>query len=221
LASLGTMAAGLAHELRNPLNAAHLQLNVAQRRLAQKNATELSRARKAVELAQSEMKRLADLVADFLRFAKPQPLRLICADLRATAQVIVDLLAPTATEQGVALDLVPGPPVSVEMDEEKMKQVLLNLVRNAIEASPPSTRVRVRVEARDAWAHLSVEDAGQGVSPDASVSVFEPFFTTKDTGTGLGLSIVHRIALDHGGSVSFESVPGHTVFRVALPQQSA
>jgi signal transduction histidine kinase len=219
LAALGTMAAGLAHELRNPLNSAHLQLNVAERRLARSRAPDLQMdvqgARSAVELAQGEMKRLAGLVDDFLQFAKPQPLRLAFVDLRSTAEVIVSLVTPEAQAAGVSLALEPGIPVRLELDDEKIKQVLLNLVRNAIEASASGDRVHVSVEAIGSTAFLRVIDHGPGLPADAPI--FEPFFTTKEHGTGLGLAIVHRIALDHGGTVGVESRPGHTVFSVSLP----
>lgn len=219
LAALGTMAAGLAHELRNPLNSAHLQLNVAQRRLARSGPDQQESASAAIALAESEMKRLAGLVEDFLRFAKPQPLRLAFVDLRSTAEVIVELMAPEAQAAGVKLALEPGPSVRLEFDDEKMKQVILNLVRNAIEVSKRGLAVTVRVESDGNWAHLRVEDQGPGVA--AGAPIFEPFFTTKELGTGLGLSIVHRIATDHGGSVSVASTPDRTVFSVALPIAAA
>jgi len=215
LASLGTMAAGLAHELRNPLNSAHLQLNVAQRRLSRGGVEQVDNARSAIALAESEMKRLAGLVEDFLQFARPQPLRLSMVDLRSTAEVIVSLLTPEANSLGVNLTLLPGAPVLLELDHEKMKQVLLNLVRNAIEAAPEASQVVVRVEVVDGHAQLQVEDAGPGVPSDAAI--FEPFFTTKDQGTGLGLAISERIVLDHGGVIRVESAPGLTVFTVSLP----
>jgi signal transduction histidine kinase len=215
LASLGTMAAGLAHELRNPLNSAHLQLNVAQRRLARGGAEQQDGARAAIALAESEMKRLAGLVDDFLRFAKPQALRLAHVDLRSTAEVIVELMTPEARAAGVNLILEPGPRIELAFDDEKMKQVLLNLVRNAIEVSTPGSSVTVRVESDTLWAHLRVEDTGPGVPSGAPI--FEPFFTTKEQGTGLGLAIVHRIATDHGGNITVLSTPERTVFSVALP----
>jgi len=215
LAALGTMAAGLAHELRNPLNSAHLQLNVAQRRLARGGSDQQDSARAAIALAESEMKRLAGLVEDFLRFAKPQALRLAHVDLRSTAEVIVDLMAPEARAAGVDLVLEPGPSVLLQFDDEKVKQVLLNLVRNAIEVSERGLTVTLRVETDGPWAYVRVEDHGPGVPPDAPI--FEPFFTTKEQGTGLGLAIVHRIATDHGGNVSVISGPEGTVFSVSLP----
>ncbi len=213
LAALGTMAAGLAHEIRNPLNAAHLQLSVASRRLSRGPHDE--GVLQAVELADSEIARLAVLVDDFLRFARPQPLRLARTDLRAVAAATVELVAPEAAAASLELTLEPGEPVWAELDREKMTQILLNLLRNAIEASGPGGRVRIAVEASGSGARLVVEDDGRGLTADAPI--FEPFFTTKEQGTGLGLSIVHRIVSDHCGTVEVESRPGRTVFAILLP----
>lgn len=214
LASLGTMAAGLAHEIRNPLNAAHLQLSVARRRLAR--STGDAGAARAVELAGAEMSRLAGLVEDFLQFARPQPLRLERADLRGFAHDTATLLAPEAAALGVALEVLDGAAVFTAFDREKMKQVLLNLVRNALEATGSGGRVRIDVQEHEGSALLTVEDDGHGFSEDAPI--FEPFFTTKGGGTGLGLAIVHRIVGDHGGTISASSRSGNTtVFSVVLP----
>ncbi len=214
LASLGTMAAGLAHEIRNPLNAAHLQMSVARRRLAR--STGDAGAARAVELAGAEMARLAGLVEDFLQFARPQALRLERLDLRALAHETVALLTPEAVALGAVLEISDGPPVFTELDREKMKQVLLNLVRNGLEAAGSDGRVRIEVQEQGGSALLTVEDSGLGFPEDAPI--FEPFFTTKSGGTGLGLAIVHRIVADHGGTVSASSRSGNmTVFSVLLP----
>jgi signal transduction histidine kinase len=207
------MAAGLAHEIRNPLNAAHLQLSLAHRRIT--DPAEIDGARVALDLAASEMKRLAVLVEDFLQFARPQPLRLTRGDLRSTAEATMALVAPESLALGVELELLPGESVTLELDDEKMKQVVLNLVRNAIEAAGRGGRVTVTLSAKNDIAQLAVEDDGQGFP--AAAPLFEPFFTTKEGGTGLGLAIVHRIVSDHGGTVDIKSRVGRTVVSVSLP----
>jgi PAS domain S-box-containing protein len=219
LAALGTMAAGLAHEIRNPLNAAHLQLTLVQRRLGRAGSPDNAGAAQAAELAATEMKRLASLVEEFLQFARPQPLRLASGDLRATADTIATLLKPEAGAAGVELR-VEGASATAEYDDERMKQVLHNLVRNAVEATGRGGHVSISVEPRDGEVLLAVLDDGPGLeSPDAPI--FEPFYTTKEGGTGLGLAIVHRIVSDHGGRVDVESRPGRTMFRVRLPRAGA
>lgn len=161
------------------------------------------------------MKRLAGLVEEFLQFARPQPLRAGRIDLRATAADVVALLEPQAAEIGVELRFEEGPAVHAEADDERIKQVLINLLRNAIEAAGRGGHVRLRVRVGEGGALVEVEDDGPGL-PSADAPIFEPFFTTKSQGTGLGLSIVHRIVGDHGGRISVESRPGRTVFSVVL-----
>ena len=216
MAALGTMTAGLAHEIRNPLNAAHLQLSVVQRRLRQCPA-DAKGALEAVALADCEMQRLASLVDEFLDFSRPRPLRLHETDLRALTEEALGLTATHGAASGVALTLSPGAPVCVCVDPDAIKQVLLNLVRNAIEASGRGGTVEVAVHAHRQRATIAVSDDGPGL-PAAQARMFEPFFTTKPCGTGLGLSIVHRLVTDHEGEISARRHQGRTVFTVSLPR---
>ena len=215
LASLGTMAAGLAHEIRNPLNAAHLQLTLLQRRLARPSGADIDGAREAAELVAGEMRRLAQLVDEFLQFARPQPLRLAPVDLRATAEEVTKLLRLEAASHGVEMLVAPSGPVTAEADDERIKQVLHNLVRNAIEATGRGGRVELRLALQGREAQLQVCDDGPGLP--ANAPIFEPFYTTKNQGTGLGLAIVHRIVADHAGRIAVDSRPGRTVFTICLP----
>jgi PAS domain S-box-containing protein len=216
LAALGTMAAGLAHEIRNPLNAAHLQLTLAERRLQRADAADVEGAKVAVSVADSEMQRLGALVRDFLEFARPQPLRLVRRDFRATVQSTVAMLLPEAENQHCSLRFEPAPPIDIEIDEEKIKQVLFNLIRNALEATGPNGSISLALAAREAQVELVVRDDGPGLPQEAPI--FEPFYTTKERGAGLGLAIVHRIVMDHGGDISIRSEPGDTRFTITLPR---
>jgi PAS domain S-box-containing protein len=220
LAALGTMAAGLAHEIRNPLNAAALQLAVVQRRLSRASGADVPGALEAAQVVSGEMARLAGLVREFLDFARPQPLRLTRVDLRATVEEVGSLLLPETEAAGVDLALDLPEEVRVELDAERIKQVILNLVQNAAEATGTGGHVRLRVASRDGGALLEVEDDGPGL-PEEPAMVFEPFFTTKPGGTGLGLAIVHRIVTDHGGRIDCASRPGSTRFSVFLPSALA
>jgi PAS domain S-box-containing protein len=215
LAALGTMAAGLAHEIRNPLNAASLQLQVVERRL-RRERPKVEGALEASGLVGVEMKRLANLVDEFLQFARPQPLRLVRADLRHTVEELVALIRPEAIAAGVEVSLRKGDGASVQIDEERIKQVLLNLLRNALEAAGRGGRIELRVRADAVGVIIEVEDDGPGL-PSSDAPIFEPFYTTKESGTGLGLSIVHRIISDHGGTIGVQSRPGRTVFTLSLP----
>ncbi len=218
LASLGTMAAGLAHEVRNPLNAAKLQLQLLQRKLSRPAGADLVGVQGAAMLVSNELNRLAVLVDEVLQFARPQPLRRSHVDLCETARTIVALAGPEAALHGVKLRLECSAVAMADLDDERIKQVLLNLVRNAVDAceSKGGGKVLLRVRTSAESNVIEVEDDGPGL-PDPKAPIFEPFFTTKPNGTGLGLSLVHRIVNDHDGTIGCESRPGRTVFTVSIP----
>ena len=213
LASIGTLSAGLAHEIRNPLNGAQLHLTLVERGLVDRRvpASELI---EAVQTTKREVLRLSNLVTEFLDFARPVPLALTLVDLRELCVRAMVTMQADATAKGVSLDTA-GPSIMVSADTDKLLQVLLNLVRNAIEACSPGGKVIARTVREGDHGVLQVEDEGSGMS-DPSLPVFDPFFTTKSSGTGLGLSIAHRIVSDHEGTLSFTSKPGRTVFSIRL-----
>jgi PAS domain S-box-containing protein len=216
LAALGTLAAGLAHEIRNPLNSAHLQLTLAERRMARfDDPSARAKAAEAVQLVQQEVRRLAGMVEDFLAFARPRPLRVVPGDLRDTAREVVALLAPNAQAAEVHLELAAGDVIAARYDPELIKQVLHNLIRNGIEAAGTGGRVQVALTRDPASARVEVSDSGAG--PPDGVDIFAPFTTTKQGGTGLGLPIVHRIVSDHAGEISVDRRGERTVFAIELP----
>jgi signal transduction histidine kinase len=216
LAAVGTLAAGLAHEVRNPLNSASLQLTVLERRLARGEAAATTTP--IVGIIRSEIERLEHLVRDFLGFAKPTPLQPRPVEIGPLLEAVAELirLEAHASRVAVVTEAAPSlPPVAG--DPERLRQVLLNLTRNAIEAMHErGGRLTLRAKAsKDDTVDVEVEDDGPGFADN--LPVFDAFFTTKDQGTGLGLSLVHRIVADHGGTVRVTSRPGRTCFVVSLP----
>jgi signal transduction histidine kinase len=209
------MAAGLAHEVRNPLNSAALQLQVLRRRLAKGESTAAS-IDVVAALVEDEIRRLERLVSDFLSFARPRPLELQVTALEELCRGVVALFTPEVEAAGVELTLDVAPDLPpVEVDPERLRQVIQNLVRNALEAMPEGGRLTIRAHRVDGHVEIDVADTGAGFGDEAPV--FDAFFTTKPKGTGLGLSIVHRIVTDHGGTVRVRSRPGETCFTVSLP----
>lgn len=214
------IAAGLAHEIRNPLNGASLHLSVLERGLARFAEVPVP-MREAAEVLRAEIRRLSGLVTDFLEVSRPRPLVLADCDLNALATSVHTLLAPEAEQRRVTLALEPfATPVLARVDIERTKQVLVNLVRNALEAVKDGGAVSIRVRRLAEHVEIEVADDGAGV-PDPNAPIFDAFYTTKQGGTGLGLSIVQRIVTEHGGAVSFSSQPGSTVFTVRLPAEPA
>jgi signal transduction histidine kinase len=215
LAAVGTMAAGLGHEVRNPLNSASLQLTLLERRLARgEGAAEVL---PIAAIIKSEIDRLDRLVRDFLAFSQPRPLDAKDVDAGALVSGIVGLIAPVAEAGRVKITTEVAPTLRpIAGDAERLRQVLLNLTRNAIEAMHDNGgMLKLRARSSGDAIELDVEDDGPGFPED--LSVFDAFFTTKEQGTGLGLSLVHRIVTDHGGSIRVQSHPGQTCFTLRLP----
>ncbi len=216
LAAVGTLAAGLAHEIRNPLNGATLHLTVLERALRKhEGGADLV---ETLATVRAEIRRLGDLVTEFLEFARPFPLDLVRDDIREACRRCAQEMAAAATEASSTLEIdLPTSPVELSFDRDRVAEALRNLMWNALEAMAPVggvAHLRLRREPRSAV--IEVEDGGRGIE-DPAAPVFDPFYTTKPSGTGLGLSVAHRVATDHGGSITFRSRPGRTVFRLELP----
>lgn len=228
LAAVGTMTAGLSHEIRNPLNAAALQLSVLERRIAKLPSTEQPALLEPLTLVRDEIRRLDHILEDFLQFARPREFVARPIEVVPVMSRVADLMEGPAERRGVRVvrDLRPAPPIAG--DEERLRQVLVNLALNSIEAVPEGGMVRLSCLAEDsdperpgdpAMVAIRIDDDGPGVPPEVRDRIFEPFYTTKAQGSGLGLSIVHAIVTQHGGTISVESSPdGGARFEVRLPQ---
>ncbi len=223
LALVGTMTAGLSHEIRNPLNAALLQLTLAERRINQIDSEKRATILEPLAVVREEIQRLNRIVDDFLAFARPRALDRVPVDLDALIGKCFKLLTAEATERGVSVI----PPVHTGFhvfgDEARLHQAVMNLLLNALQATPRGGTVAVRLKAEgSAWLAMYVDDSGPGVPPDKRERIFEPFFTTKDTGSGLGLPLAHATVMQHGGSMRVTSSPeGGARFALALPRANA
>jgi signal transduction histidine kinase len=222
MAALGTFASGLAHEVRNPLNSISLQLARLERKTRGLDPRLVGEIEALVRVIREEIERLDDLVGDFLLFARPTRPEHRPTTLDANVEEVLHLLGPEAREAGVRLERAavgePLPPLS--LDPGRMKQVVLNLLRNAIEAMASGGAARVECGLVDGRARLAVRDTGPGL-PEG-VDIFQLFVTTKARGTGLGLSIAQQIVLEHGGELQAESRPGEgALFTVTLPLPAA
>jgi signal transduction histidine kinase len=219
LAAVGTLAAGLAHEVRNPLNSALLQLQVLKRRV-EKGQRDPSALFPVIEIVGGEIQRLDRLVSDFLAFARPRPLELRPLDPRAFVRSMADLIRPEAAERGIQVvtELADGAEL-LDADQEGLRQVILNLVRNALEAMGSSGTLLLGTEGPDGEGHLTliVQDSGPGFPEEAPI--FDAFYTSKEGGTGLGLAIVHRLVSEHGGTIRVASAPGRTRFELRFPSR--
>ncbi len=222
---LGTFASGLAHEIRNPLNSIALQLSILERRLAALQAPANAALAEIVEIIRGEIQRLDNLVGDFLLFSRTNRIQYAQVDVDGLVDEVMRLLEPEARTAGVALrrSLTGAPLPPLRVDGERMKQVVINLVRNAIEALAEAGRsgsVTIETGLHDGRARIVVRDDGPGLPQD--LDVFQLFVTTKPKGTGLGLSIAQQIVLEHGGEIEAANAgDGGATIAISLPLERA
>ena len=216
LDTAGVLAAGLAHEIRNPLNGASLHLSVLERTLARVPNVPAAAA-EAIAVLRTETRRLSALVTDFLDVARPSRLARVESDINEIVRTAAALVGREISARAISLHIeASAHPLVGELDAERIKLALVHLLENAVEAIGERGTVTLRVRRTPDHAEIDVGDDGPGIS-DPKAPIFDAFYTTKERGTGLGLSIVQRIVLDHGGDVVYTSRPGRTVFTVRLP----
>ncbi len=218
LAHMGTLAAGLAHEIRNPLNAAGLQLHLLGRSVDRLSDDDRVGLRQRVDIVASELKRLEHLLGDFLELARPRPIARERVALHELVERVLALHDAAASARNITIDRRIAA-CDVRGDRERLQQVFHNLVVNALEASSDGGQIVVDVtaetESDPPIVVAAVRDEGRGIPPATLARIFEPFFTTKAAGTGLGLTIVRQIVQRHGGEVLIDSVESQGT-RVAL-----
>jgi two-component system NtrC family sensor kinase len=201
LATLGELAAGLAHEIRNPLAGIAGVVEMIGRDLPAN-----SPSREIVKEAQSEVRHIQNLLSDLLQYARPRPPQILAADLNETAEHAVTLARRQLSNRPIELAFAPDPQLpTVEHDPAQMQQVLVNLLLNAIQAIEGAGRVQVVISHQENYAVVRVADTGHGISPKNLPKIFRPFFTTKGQGTGLGLSLARNIVEEHGGRIEVTS----------------
>lgn len=221
LASLGFLAAGVAHEIRNPLTAIKAALYIQHKRL-KPGTQEFADA----QMVDREILRLEKITNDFLHFARPNPPVPSLLSVQGLLQECVRLLQPQLTRLEIQLAIVEGPDAEFQADAAQIKQVLINLIQNSADAIGKGGRVELSARRTRSRLHgaekeavlLQVHDNGKGIPPEVQKRLFDPFFTTKDTGTGLGLSICAGIIHRHGGLLQYQTEVGAgTTFGVMLP----
>ncbi len=212
---VGELASGMAHEIRNPLTTIKGFLQISK--------TNDFNIEPWYDLILDEINRMSDLTGEFLQLSRNQATMYEVEPLQHCLQRVKALVEAEAIRLGFQLEYVPHTePLLVRMDQDKLIQVLINIVKNAFEAMEPGGKVTIRNVVEHGQAIIDIADEGKGIPADKLDEIFLPFYTTKDQGTGLGLSICHRIILDHKGSMEVFSELGHgTTFRVKLPIHSS
>jgi signal transduction histidine kinase len=213
-----TLAAGVAHEVRNPLNSVQINLSILRQELSELVSDERAHVFTVLEKIAGEIKRLDDFISEFLRFTRPPTLNRERLPVRALLEDLAAFMAPECSQKQVALSLELGGPETALVDGFQLKQAVLNLVLNALHATPAGGHVVLRTAGDERCLEVSVRDDGEGMSPETRERAFTPFFTTREGGTGLGLPLVRRIVEQHGGSVEVSTAPGEgTLVSLAFP----
>jgi len=218
LAFLGSLASGLAHEIKNPLSTMTITLGLLHEEFEGGETTRDRRALRKIELLEGEVGRLEKIVQDFLQFAGGHALRPRLVDVNGWIRELLDFFEPSCAESGVRLErhLARGLP-QLLLDRDLMKQAVLNLLTNARQSTPGGGAISVRTRCTGDRVKIEVSDTGAGIPADVLPRIFDPYFTTRESGTGLGLPTVRRIVLEHGGEVDVDSRVGRgTRFTLTL-----
>ena len=233
LAALGRLSAGVAHEVKNPLNAMMIHLELLRQHFgaaAGRRSPAGSRLALAdvgseaaiqhVDVIATEIRRLDEVVQGFLKFSRPEDLKLQPAPLNVLLEEVVPIVRPEADRAGVTLIVEAGDVPDVNGDPAMLRQAFLNLALNAVQAMPGGGTLRMRCEAaRGRRVSVTFTDTGVGIAPEHLQRIFDLYFTTKEKGSGIGLSMVYRTVQMHDGEVEVQSTPGAgTTFRILLPQ---
>jgi signal transduction histidine kinase len=215
LASIGTLSAGLAHEVGGPMN---VILGYAQ---MIENATSEETVRDRARIIREQVSRISKIIETLLAFARPRPVMKSPVQLRATLDEVLRFLSDECRKRGVAVELSFESVPTIRGDGAKLQQLFLNLLLNAVDSMPEGGRLRVSLEAhRPERVEVRIADSGTGIPDDALAKIFEPFFTskTRGKGSGLGLAVAKGIVSDHGGRIDVSTEVGKgTEFLVSFP----
>lgn len=213
LAAIGRLSAAIAHEIRNPVAMISSSLATAVR-----GQLEPEQRERMFDIAATQADRLEKLTNEFLAYARPRPLSVEKVDVGIMIAYVAELSKARAAERSLKIQVDSPERLPWYCDANTLQQALLNLLMNAIDASPPASTIRITVRSSDSAVKIEVENDGAPISPEAVEHMFEPFFTTKPTGTGLGLAIARNIAQSHGGDLTLSCNEAPVVrFTLRLP----
>jgi signal transduction histidine kinase len=215
LAAIGRLTSGVAHEVKNPINAIVVHLEVLRQKMQNMDPDTC----RHVDVIGSEIQRLDRVVSTLVDFTRPVELRLAEADLRTLVDDVAQLASPEAERHGVKIERhVPNDALPVKVDSDLVKQALLNVVLNGVQAMTSGGVLALSALREDGAAQVKVSDQGGGIPPAIRDKIFNLYFTTKQKGSGIGLAMTYRVMQLHNGSVDFDSVEGQgTTFRLRLP----
>jgi signal transduction histidine kinase len=214
LSALGVLAAGIAHEIRNPLTGMKMIVQ-----LLESEFSEDDSRREPLGIIQKEIDRLEGIIGNLLDFARPTKPKAVEVEVEKVVDDCYLLVKNQLNKQGINFQktTVENVPIVIG-DPDQLKQVFINIMTNAIQALSPGGHLKVHIDHREEYLVIAFEDSGNGIPSDRLQDIFNPFMTTKEDGTGLGLSMAQRIVEEHGGRIEVQSSPGEgSTFYVHLP----
>jgi signal transduction histidine kinase len=207
--ALTLLAAGVAHEIGNPLNSLHIHLQLMERKVRKLDGKVREELEEAIAIARAEITRLDSIVTQFLQAIRPSKPVLHPENVNAIVDEALRFFAPEIADRDIVVEPELRPDLAlIELDRDQMKQAFYNVIKNSFEAMKRRGILRIRTDMDATHVSISFTDTGGGMSAESLSRVFEPYFTTKSTGSGLGLLIVRRIVREHGGEMAIESNEG-------------
>lgn len=219
LASLTNLAATVAHEIKNPLGSISIYVQLVRKALDQSSIEKKPQVTKYLDVVDEEIERLNKIVVDFLFAVRPLKFEFAPLDINTVIKGLADFFSEELNRSGMVLtlDLAETIPF-IQGDERFIRQMLVNLVKNAISAMTPGGIIHIRTWHNDEFVYMTVEDTGSGIPANMIHKIFEPYFTTKVDGTGLGLTMSYKVVKEHGGDIRVQSEQGKgTCFTISLP----
>ncbi|MBT3193636.1 MAG: PAS domain-containing protein [Verrucomicrobia bacterium] len=218
------LAAGVAHEIGNPLNALNIHLQLLDREMhavredlgdaasppptPEALAGEIGELQELVDVARNEVSRLDLIITQFLRAIRPANPVMVATQIQVVLEEALTLLRHEVTNRGIDIEIVsPSPVPEIQVDRDQIKQAFFNLIKNAFQAMPDGGSLQISLRCSDEFLEVAFQDTGVGINPEDLGQVFEPYHTSKSTGSGLGLMIVQRIVQEHGGHIELMSKP--------------
>ncbi len=219
LATIGKMAAKVAHEIRNPLSSISLNAELLEDEVGSYDGVNTAEAKTLLKSIIAEIDRVTALTEEYLQFSRLPESQLVHGNVNEVIEEIVELLRHGLAKKKIEIECpVQKARLEIRFDRVQIRRALLNIIRNAIDAMPKGGKLKIWLEKKDQKALIHIEDTGIGISDHELQKIFDPFFTTKDFGTGLGLAIVQQIIDEHNGQISCQSRVGEgTTFSIALP----
>jgi len=219
LASLTTLAAGVAHEIKNPLGSISIHIQLMQKSLKRDKQLKAETSGKYLDILNEEVERLNNIIVDFLFAVRPMNPTMKKSDINKVLTDLLEFVKFELEEASVSIECEFQEDLpKLEIDEKYIKQAILNIIKNSVAAMPNGGVMYFKTVTDENWVHIYICDTGTGISEENMSKIFEPYFTTKQFGSGLGLTVVYKIIKEHGGDIVLESVENQgTTFTINLP----